>query len=168
MTAKELAVQFFNEYIELAKTDGRAFRATILERLKTETGCSHPAACTHYNNAKKLAAPVAGLGRAPVPAGVRRPGNKAKQVTDVVPDNECFSVIEIVNGSVGRCQSFLMQGDASEKFDDKVEAWPSREWVMIQGLGPNSGDLFKLESGEKEIKRHAPPLMTELIHEAAT
>ena len=55
---------------------------------------------------------------------------------------------------VGRTQAFLMQGDASECFDGKAEAWPNSNWVMIQGLGPNHGDLFKLGDGEKEIKRY--------------
>jgi hypothetical protein len=49
-----------------------------------------------------------------------------------------------------------MQGDASEKFDEKIEAWPTKSWVLIQGLGPNSGEIFRLEAGEKEIKRFAP------------
>jgi hypothetical protein len=57
---------------------------------------------------------------------------------------------------VGRYQSFLAQGDASETFDAKCEAWPASHWIMIQGLGPNFGDTFKLDIGEREIKRYAP------------
>ena len=48
-----------------------------------------------------------------------------------------------------------MQGDASEAFDARIEFTPRNDWVMIQGLGPNSGDTFKLEPGEKEIKRYS-------------
>lgn len=160
MNAKERAIEIFNQHIALASTDPRLFRKTVREQLMKETGCSEAAASTHYNNCKKTHAPIEGLGRAPVGPGVRKMGGKVAKVKEVVPDDECFSVIELVPGetgiTVGRCQSFLLQGDASEKFDEKVAAWPTREWVMIQGLGPNHGDNFKLASGEKEIKRFAP------------
>jgi len=159
MNARERAVEIYNQHIALASIDGRLFRKTVREQLMAETGCSGAAASTHYNNCKKAHAPIEGLGRAPTPAGIRKPGGKGKG-TDVVPDNECFSVIELIardSGQiVGRCQAFLLQGDASEKFDDKVVAWPNSTWVMIQGLGPNSGDTFKLDTGEKEIKRYTP------------
>jgi len=156
MNAKTRAIEIYNDHLALASTDGRNFRKTVMDKLMAETGCSLAAAATHYNNAKKQAAPVEGLGRAPVPKGIRKPGGKGKKQEDLQDDNECFTVIELRDGSVGRCQSFLMQGDASEKFDDKVVAWPGSGWVMIQGLGPNSGDTFKLDTGEKEIKRYEP------------
>jgi hypothetical protein len=156
MNAKQRAIEIYNHHISLASTDGRGFRKTVMDQLMAETGCSLAAAATHYNNAKKLAAPVEGLGRAPVPKGIRKPGSKGKKQEELQPDDECFTVIELHDGVVGRCRSFLMQGDASETFDAKVVAWPNSEWVMIQGLGPNSGDNFKLDAGEKEIKRYAP------------
>lgn len=155
MNAKERALEIYNQHLALATADGRNFRKTVMEQLMAETGCSLAAAATHYNNAKK-AAPVTGLGRATVSKGVRKASNKGKD-GNIAPDNECFTVIELVptetSFSVGRCQSFLLQGDASEKFDEKVEAWPMTSWVMIQGLGPNHGETFKLDTGEKEIKR---------------
>lgn len=162
MSAKERAIEIYKQHIELASTDGRLFRQTVLNQLMKELGCSVSTAAAHYNNAKKLN-PVAGLGRDPVAKGVRKMGGaKAKKEADLVPDNECFSVIEIVNPgtnpTVGRCQSFIMQGDASEKFDEKAEAWPNSTWVMIQGLGPNSGETYRLEPDEKEIKRYAPEM----------
>jgi hypothetical protein len=157
-TAKERAVELYNLHIALATTDGRSFRKTVMDTLMAETGCSLAAAATHYNNAKK-AAPVEGLGRAPAPKGVQKPGNKKPKADDPeVADDDCFSVLELVqrdgNIQIGRCQSFVLQGDASEKFDDKVVAWPTCSWVMIKGLGPNSGDTYKLGTGEKEIKRY--------------
>jgi hypothetical protein len=154
MNAKQRAVEIYTQHLLLASTDGRNFRKTVMDQLQAETGCSLAAAATHYNNAKKGATPVEGLGRAPVPKGVRKPGGKGKAQVQLQDDNDCFSVIEIVDGNVARCQAFLMQGDASETFDSKSEAWPRSTWVMIQGLGPNSGDTFKLEAGEKEIKRY--------------
>lgn len=166
MNAKQRAIELFNHHIKLAKTDGRLFRKTVLEQLMKETGCSVAAAATHYNTAKKMAAPIDGLGRAPVAPGVKKMGGSKQKMGDPeVDDNDCFSVLEIVkkdeNFVVGRCQSFILQGDASEKFDEKVEAWPNCTWVMIQGLGPNSEDTFKLAPGEKEIKRY-PPVKEEL------
>ena len=162
MNAKERAVEIYNQHIELAKTDPRLFRKTVREQLMAETGCSGAAASTHYNNCKKAGPVIEGLGRAPVPKGVRKMGGKnGKPQEDLVDDDECFTVIELVKTEtsffVGRCQSFVLQGDASEKFDSKVEIWPESSWVMIQGLGPNHGDNYKLESGEHEIKRYDPP-----------
>lgn len=163
MNAKQRAVELYNEHIALASTDGRLFRKTVMDTLMAETGCSLAAAATHYNNAKKGSAPIEGLGRAPAPAGLKKPGampNKPKE-GEVCDDNDCFTVIELLpagpdNYSVGRCQSFLMQGDASEKFDEKIGFWPKCHWVMIQGIGPNHGDTFKLDTGEKEIKIFHP------------
>ena len=163
MNAKQRAIELYNQHIALASTDGRGFRKTVMDLLMAETGCSLAAAATHYNTAKK-AVPVEGLGRAPAPKGLKKPGaGKAKPADPEVADDDCFSVLEITAaGDVGRCQAFILQGDASEKFDDKVLAWPNCTWVMIQGLGPNSGDTYKLSPGEKEIKRYAPTVKVEV------
>jgi hypothetical protein len=161
MNAKQRAVEIYNQHIEIAKTDGRLFRKTVMDQLMAETGCSLAAAATHYNNAKKGSAPIEGLGRAPVPKGVQRPGAKKGKPGEVlVADEDCFTVIELIQDgggeTVGRCQSFILQGDASEKFDEKVGFWPNSTWVLIQGLGPNHGDNYKLDTGEKELKRYTP------------
>jgi hypothetical protein len=153
MTLKEKATRIYEQHIALAGTDGRLFRRTVREQIMAEIGCTGAAASTYYNNCKKAHDPIDGLGRAPVPKGVRKPGKPGtkEQLQD---DNECFTVIELVDDKVARCYPFLMQGDASEDFDSKIETWSNNEWVMIQGLGPNSGDEFKLETGEKIIKRY--------------
>ena len=155
MNPKQRAIEIYAQHIAMASTDGRLFRKTVREQMMAETGCSSSAASTHYNNSKKSSAHIEGLGRAPVPKGVRKPGSKGKTTEPLQPDDECFSVIEIVDGNVARCQTFLMQGDASEAFDSRTEYSPRTDWVMIQGFGPNSGDTFKLEAGEKEIKRYS-------------
>jgi hypothetical protein len=166
MNAKERAVEIYTHHIALASTDGRLFRKTVMDQLMAETGCSLAAAATHYNNAKKGSAPIEGLGRAPVAPGVRKMGgSKPKQGEVLIPDEDCFTVIELVqhgpgSETVGRCQSFILQGDASEKFDSKKEFWPNSVWVMIKGLGPNTGDTYKLDPGEKEIKRYTPATET--------
>lgn len=166
MNAKDRAIEIYTQHIALASTDGRLFRKTVMEQLKAETGCSQAAAATHYNTAKKAGPIIEGLGRAPVAKGVRKATGKGKAAETLQDDDQCFTVIELTkqeNGfTVGRCQSFLMQGDASEKFDSKVEAWPASNWVMIQGLGPNHGDTFKLGQGEKEIKRYSPMTAADL------
>lgn len=159
-SAKDRAVELYNQHIALASTDGRLFRKTVMDTLQTEFSCSVAAAATHYNNAKKAHeasnGAIAGLGRAPAPKGVRKPGSgKTKKDEDLQPDNECFAVIEVLkDGTVGRTQTFLMQGDASEKYDEKVGYRPDIHWVMMQGLGPMSGDNFRLGAGEKIIKEN--------------
>jgi hypothetical protein len=166
-TNKELANELFQKHIALAYTDGRLFRKTVMEEMKAITGCSQAAAATFYNQSKKAAAPIEGLGRVTVAKGVRKMGGKGKSHSELIPDNECFTVLELIpdneNFTVGRCQSFLMQGDASEKFDDKVGVWPNNHWVLVQGLGPVSGDTFKLDQGEKEIKRYSPKVEEETV-----
>lgn len=160
MSTKDLAFEIYKKHIALASVDGRKFRMTVCLEIAATAGCSIQSAAGYYNKAK-LANPVEGLGRAPVNKNVRRAKNN--EVKPVQDDNDCFSVLELVTGTattVGRCQSFLMQGDASEKFDEKVEAWPNSEWVLIQGLGPNNGETYRLEAGEKEIRRYAPALVT--------
>lgn len=156
MNARNIAIGLFNQHLALAATDGTLFRRTVMDALKATTGCSQAAAATHYNTAKKLAAPINGLGRVPVAKGVRKISNITTKVVEPdVPDNECFTVIELLdNGTVGRCYPYILQGDASECFDIKFETWKQSTWIMIQGLGPNHGEVFKLAEDELEIKRH--------------
>lgn len=160
MTDKERAAEIYQQHIALAYTDGRLFRKTVMGQLQAERGCTVAAAATHYNNCKKAAAPVEGLGRAPVSKSVRKPGAGKKNVEEVQDDNECFTVIELLNHgndvTVGRCRSHLLQGDASEEFDDRIKYTPVNVWLLIRGLGPLHGETFKLSAGEEEIKRYTP------------
>ena len=170
MTNKDTAVTIYAKHIALASTDGRLFRKTVMDEIMATCSCSLAAAATFYNNAKK-GAPVQGLGRAPINKGVRKMISKGV-TTNLVPDEECFTVLELVpesdnTYSVGRMESFVMQGDASETFDSKIEMWPNCNWVLITGLGPNPGETFRLAAGEKEIKRYARgALVTEKKEEA--
>ncbi len=157
---KKRAIEIYQEHIALAATDGRLFRKTVREQLMAETGCSEAGASTHYNNCKKASAPIEGLGRAPVPKGVCKPGSKDKPGTTIQDDDECFTVMEVIDDEVCRTESFHMQGDASEAFDSKIELWPRTDWVMIEGIGPNSGDKFKISHGEREIKRYSKETVT--------
>jgi hypothetical protein len=160
MTNKDKAAEIYAKHIELASTDGRLFRKTVMDEIMSTCNCTLAASATFYNNAKKNAAPVEGLGRAPVSKSVRKPGSGKAKPDAVQDDNECFTVIELLKHedsiTVGRCRSHLMQGDASEEFDDRIKYQPSNTWVMIQGLGPLHGETFKLGSGEVELKRYTP------------
>ena len=158
---KARALEIYQEHIELAATDGRLFRKTVMEQIMLECGVSVPSAATHYNEAKK-ALPIDGLGRLTVVKGARKVSAGKNKIPALVPDEECFAVLELVgeNQTVGRTQSFILQGDASEEFDSKVQCWPHSTWVMVQGLGPNHGDTFVLEPEEKEIKRYSPEKVT--------
>lgn len=159
-TPKERALALFIEHIALAPTNGTLFRTTIMNTLKEEFGVSQASAATLYNNAKKSQPPIEGLGRAPQSANAREASGNAKVEDDLQPDDECFTVLELLTHkdgmSVGRCRSHLMQGDASEDYDERVSWTPLTTWIMIKGLGPNTGDSFKLASGESEIRRYTP------------
>ncbi len=159
---KDRATEIYQMHIALASTDGKLFRKTVMGQIMQEFNATIASAATHYNNCKKAAAPIVGLGRPAVSPTVRKPGSKGKAET-IQEDNDCFSVIELLKHNddvtVGRCCAHLMQGDASEEFDERIQYSPSNEWVLIQGLGPCHGDSFKLGAGEKEIKRYTPKVV---------
>lgn len=166
---KERALAIYNSHLELIATSGTVFRKTVINQIMSEFNVSLASASTHYNNCKKASAPIEGLGRAPVSKNVRRPGSNRKQQEELQDDNECFTVIELLKHNdgitVGRCRSHLMQGDASEDFDERIQYKPRNVWIMIQGLGPNHGDNFKLSAGEREIKRYTPDVVAVVEHE---
>lgn len=161
-TIKHRAMEIYQEHLHLAATDGRLFRKTVMEQLMKEFDATLASVATHYNNCKKQALPVEGLGRKMVVKAGRKPA-KDRIKEELQPDNECFSVLELTENEsgdvvVGRCQSFLTQGDASESFDRKIELFNDTRWIMIQGLGPNHGDTYKLDAGEREIKSYNPAI----------
>lgn len=159
-TPKERALALFIEHIAVAPVNGTLFRTTIMNALKEEFGVSQASAATLYNNIKKSQPPIEGLGRTAVSANVRKPGSKGNVGEALQPDEECFTVLELLTHkegtTVGRCRSHLMQGDASEDFDERAAWAPLTTWIMIQGLGPITGDNYKLGVGEAEIKRYTP------------
>lgn len=169
MTNKDTADIIYAKHIALASTDGRLFRKTVMDEIQSTCNCTVAAAATFYNNSKKKAAPVEGLGRAPVSKNVRRPGANKGKPEELQDEGDCFTVIELLKHNdgitVGRCRSHLLQGDASEEFDDRVQYKPRNEWVMIKGIGPNHGDNFKLGSTESEIKRYTPDVVAVVEHD---
>ena len=169
MNTKVKAQEIYNQHLALASTDGRMFRKTVMDQLMLELGVTLASAATQYNNCKKAAAPVQGLGRPAVSKTVRKPG-KGKTQEVLQDDDECYSVIELLKHkddiTVGRCRAHLLQGDASEEFDDRIKYTPSNIWVMIKGLGPNHGDSFKLSGAEVELKRYTPDVVAVVEKEA--
>lgn len=163
MNTKVKAQEIYNQHIALASVDGRSFRKTVMDQMMAEMGITLASAATHYNNCKKAATPVEGLGRAPVAKGVRKAGANKSKGEELQDDSECFTVIELLKHedgvTVGRCRSHLLQGDASEEFDDRIKYSPTNEWVLIQGLGPLHSETYKLSEGEKEIKRYSPTVV---------
>jgi hypothetical protein len=156
-TKKDRALEIYTKHIALASTNGSLFRKTVMDEIMAVSGCTLAAAATDYNNAKKMSAPVAGLGRITLPRVARKTGNGKEVIKE---DNDCYTVIELLKHkdsvTVGRCRSHLMQGDASEEFDDVTQYNPANAWVMIKGLGPLHSDVYKLSAGEVEIKRYTP------------
>ncbi len=160
MSTKDTAKAIYDQHILLATTDGRLFRKTVMDQMMSEMGITLASAATHYNFCKKQSAPIDGLGRAPVSKHVRRPGSGKAKPDELQDDSECYTVLELLKHedgyTVGRCRSHLMQGDASEDFDDRIKYRPTFVWLMIKGLGPLHGEKFKLNAGEAEIKRYTP------------
>lgn len=160
MNTRVKAQEIYNQHIALASTNGRLFRKTVMDQFMSEMGVTLASAATHYNNCKKAATPVEGLGRPPVAKGVRRPGANKGKADELQDDDECYTVLELLKHkdgmTVGRCCSHLLQGDASEDFDSRVQYKPSAVWILIKGLGPNHGDPFKLSANESEITRYTP------------
>lgn len=160
---KERAMEIYQSHIALASTDGRLFRKTVLTQLMQEFNITVASSATYYNNCKKASAPIEGLGRPTSSANLRKPNRNNKTQEILQDDNDCFSVLELLyhadDVTVGRCRSYLIQGDASEDFDDRVVYKPNSTWVMIKGLGPVSGSSFALSQGEVEIKRYSPKVV---------
>jgi hypothetical protein len=160
VNAKERAIKIYNQHIALASTDGRLFRKTVMEQLKSETGCTQAAAATHYNNAKKAGPQIEGLGRASVAPGVRKMP-KGTPTQQEQPDEECYTVLELVPVeslvTVGRTHSFEGLGLARIKLKEMIARAPNSKWKLIMGLGPNSGDSYKLRPDEKVLVEYPEP-----------
>lgn len=161
---KERAMEIYKEHLHLASTNGKVFRKTVMDQLMQEFGASLASVATHYNNCKKSGPVIEGLGRAAVPKTARKMSTKSKQDEPEIEDDDCFTVIEILqhenNRSVGRTHSFEGLGLARIKLKECITRTPAVSWVLIQGLGPNHGDTYKLGAGEKLLDEHNPESVT--------
>ena len=152
MSAKERAIELYRQHLHLLETSPREFRKTVMEALAAETGGTTASCATHYNNAKK-----AHEADQATPTGITTVRRNSKgRSGDVADDLECYTVLELVGDAefgytVGRTRSHEGLGVARITLKNMKEEWPSSEWRLINGLGPNPGDDYKLEPGEKEI-----------------
>lgn len=153
--SEEYTKKLFQEHSALILTDPTLFRKRVIRFLKDRTGWERSDAVQEYERVLKqlkhsnyeFVAPLFDA------AAAKRAQRTAKK--DMQPDDECYSVIEIMSDeTVGRCQSFLTLQEAEEKYNSKVNLWPNSTWVLIGGLGPNSADRYRLEEGERELMRH--------------
>lgn len=147
--------ELFHEHSALILSDPTLFRKRVIRYLKERTGWERTDAVQEYERVLKqlkhsdyeFVAPLFDA------AAAKRALRSSKK--ELKPDDECFSVIEIMSDqTVGRCQCFLTLPEAEEKYNSKVSLWPNSTWVLIGGLGPNSADRYRLEEGERELKRH--------------
>ena len=151
MSIKTRALEIYNQHLDLANIDGKAFRRTVMNQIQLEFNCTISSAATAYNNAKKSSPKIAGLGREN-----KTKIQKEKKSKTIQNDNDCYSVLELINNSmtVGRTESFLTQDLANSKYIEQIRNYPNSNWVLIQGLGPNPDEQFYLLPGEREICRN--------------
>lgn len=149
----------FFQHATLIVEDPTLFRKRVVKDLKSETGLDRKEALREYDRFLKefrkinptMVEPL--FRAAEEKRVVRRTRSKLK------PDNECFSIVEIFgNNTVGRCQSFLTEEEARAKFETRALLYPHDQWVLIQGLGPNSEDSYRLGHGERELERNIPKI----------
>lgn len=151
--SEEYTKQLFHEHSELISSDPILFRKRVVRHLKERTGWERTDALQEYERVLKFFKKENPEFVAPLfDAAAARKAEKTKK-KDLQPDDECYSILEILQESiVGRCQSFLTEDEARDKFNKKCALWPNTMWVLIKGLGPNSGDKYKLEAGEIELQ----------------
>lgn len=156
---RERAIEIYQQHCALLDQDRRLFRKTVMDQLQSELGISLPSAATHYNTARQHFNPALATTADPA-VRVVRPGGTPRKKTAVKPDDQCYAVIEITADSsgtavVGRYRSFLERPEAENYYQTRMVTWPGSTWVLVNGLGPNSGDPYRLEAGERELRRYS-------------
>jgi hypothetical protein len=151
------ASEIYKKHMTIAATDGRMFRKTVMDEIISSFNLTTASAATHYNNCKKSLPIIEGLGRALVTKSPRK-SSKGKTLDPIVPDNECYTALEILNVdtklSVGRTYSFEGLGLARIKFKECVARFPNATWQLINGLGPITGDSYALAQGETVVDNY--------------
>lgn len=145
------AITLFNENMYMINESQTQFRKKVMQTLMAEFNISQAASATHYNNAKKLAEKdgiIVGLGRGSDAVGDRRRSNPNDRL---IHDDDCFTVLEVIDDAVTRTQSFIDEELARTKLKERLSAKIPTTWKLIRGLGPNVGDTYKLSESEKEL-----------------
>jgi len=167
MGTKERAIELFKQHLSMVATDQTRFRRTVMVTLQQEFNISVASSATHYNTAKKLSeiegwCPT-GLGREKVistnhsiasnaTSSEKNSHGNDKSVDD--EDESCFTVIEVIEGRVGRTESFGDVGEARDRIYHRRQMSCFEKWKLIVGLGPNPGEEYRLRNtrGEMEIE----------------
>jgi len=156
---RERAIEIYQQHQALLTTDRRLFRKTVMDQLQSELKISVASAATHYNSARQHFNPDTA---APADPTVRviRPGGTVRKKAAIKPDDQCYAVMELTadgSGStvVGRYRSFLERTPAENYYQTRMVTWPNSTWVLVNGLGPNSGDPYRLSAGERELRRYS-------------
>jgi len=167
---KVRAYEIFVENLHIAETNQTIFRRLVVDTIiaefaTVERPMSLAASAAHYNTAKKLAESkglVSGLGRPPKDPSQSKPEklNGSKQPFD---DEDCFTVLEIVNGVVTRTGSFLNEELARKKLAERRSSKFPTTWKFIKGLGPNVGDTYKLGDLEVDLEAIIIPVQAPAV-----
>lgn len=160
--AKDIKVRAFEIFVEnlhMAQTNQTIFRRFVVDTIIAEYATpekpmSLAASAAHYNTAKKLAESkglVSGLGRPPKDPNEAKPekSNGSRMPFD---DEDCFTVLEIINGVVTRTGSYLDEALARKKLAERRSSKFPTTWKFIKGLGPNVGDVYKLTDLETDME----------------
>lgn len=151
LDAKIRANQLFHDHLHMIANSQTEFRRAVMQALIDEgIVTTVAAAATHYNNAKKAAersGHVTGLGRTQATAS----SDKKSSKDILISDDECFTVLEILDNVVVRTESFAAEEPARKKYKERLSGRIPAVWKLITGLGPNVGDTYRLLDGESEL-----------------
>ena len=166
--AKEIkarAYEIFLEHLPKAEINQTTFRRLVVDLIIAEFSTpekpmSLAASASHYNTAKKRAEAegrVTGLGRPP-----KDPNEVAKEkaTSSTKPpfdDEDCITVLEIIDGVVTRTGSYLDEAFARQELAKRRSSRFPTTWKIIKGLGPNVGDVYKLLDGEYDMEAVSAP-----------
>lgn len=162
MVEVELTRELFFDHADLICEDPVLFRKRVIRNLRERNGWERKQAAQEYERFLKEFRKINPKMVEPLFKSIEdKREAKRKPKVKLQADDECFSVVEILgDNTVGRCQSFLTESEARAKFMSRSLLYPHDQWVLIRGLGPNSEDMFKLSSGERELERNTPKLRT--------
>lgn len=165
--AMRIAHEIFLKHILIAKQNGTLFRKTVMDEIKLVLGATQQSAAVRYNEIKKMLERekdprIEGLGRSSQQAASAPDpdDDDSDDTTDYDAVWTTFSVKHNQDGTVEILNEYqhLIQGDASEMHDSKVEAHPTKHWVMCKGPAPlNASKLNSPRFINNIIKEYGRP-----------
>jgi hypothetical protein len=160
MTNKEIAIKVFKSHLALAQDSPTKFKNTVINEIIKTLDCGLRVATAFYNEAVKQTPKSIKLVRIPVKKFIIKDKHSKVETVEVESsepeDADCYTVFEIVGQVVGRTKSFSTKGEATKDFSFRVTYWPDSIWLMIKGLGRNSGEEYRVERKMKWELKHIP------------